>query len=84
VQLEALLTGLAKLQLESASNMAYLLEQEAERSNGRTDYLIITCHQEEKLREAAEKLRRMGNGVEWVFIPEGNKRAGGDEHERES
>ncbi|WP_276354594.1 DUF58 domain-containing protein [Cohnella caldifontis] len=83
VQLGALLTGLAKLQLESASNMAYLLEQEAERCPGRTDYLILTCHREEKLASAAERLRRMGNGVEWVIIPETGEKAGGDDHERE-
>lgn len=90
IHAESLLACLAKLQLETASNMAYLLEQEAGFVRARTDYLIITCHREEKLAEAAEKLRRLGNGVEWLDIPEQVKegqqtaQAGGYENDRET
>ena len=76
VQLERLLAALAKLRLETVQNMAYLLEREAESAGRRTDYLIVSCHREEKLSIAADKLRSLGNGVEWMDIPEGKDRPG--------
>ncbi|MBW5446878.1 DUF58 domain-containing protein [Cohnella sp. CFH 77786] len=81
VQLDALLGCLAKLQLETVSNMAYLLEQEAERRGSRSDYVIVTCHREEKLSAAADRLRGMGHGIEWLIIPEAIADPGGDELE---
>lgn len=68
-QVETLLACLAKLQLETAANMAYLLEEEAERAGSRTDYLIITCHREEKLALAAARLQSLGHDVEWMDVP---------------
>ncbi|WP_123041609.1 DUF58 domain-containing protein [Cohnella candidum] len=82
VQREEILASLAQLKLETVSNMAYLLDREAETAAGRTDYLIVTCHREEKLSLAADRLRRSGNGVEWLLIPEIEE--GGDEIEYES
>lgn len=70
VQHEAILTALAKLQLKSAANMAYLLEEEARSATVRTDYLLISCHRDDKLREAVELLTQMGHGVEWLMVPE--------------
>jgi hypothetical protein len=49
--------------------MAWLLEQEAEAGAQDADYLIVTCHTDEKLRKAADRLKRQGNGVEWMLIP---------------
>jgi uncharacterized protein (DUF58 family) len=70
VQYEAILTALAKLHLKSAANMAYLLDKEAALATAKTDYLLISCHRDEKLREAAERLKQLGHGVEWLMLPE--------------
>ncbi|MFC5702999.1 DUF58 domain-containing protein [Cohnella faecalis] len=79
VQGEVILAALAKLQLETSSNMAYLLDEEAGRLSTRTDYLIITCHRDEKLVAAANRLRALGNGIEWMDIPA--DATGGEAHE---
>lgn len=70
VQHEAILAALAKLQLKSAANMAYLLDNEAIEASVRTDYLLISCHRDDKLRESADRLTQMGHGVEWLILPE--------------
>ena len=70
LQHEDILTALAKLQLKSTANMAYLLNEEMERAAVRTDYLIITCHRDDKLRQAADQLKQRGHGIEWLDIPE--------------
>jgi uncharacterized protein (DUF58 family) len=70
LQHERLFTYLAKLQLETTGNMSYLLDREAETAVSHTDYLIITCHREDLLTAAAERLRSLGHGVEWMDIPE--------------
>lgn len=77
LQHEDILTKLAKLQLKSSANMAYLLNEELERAVTRTDYLIITCHREDKLHQAVDQLKQRGHGVEWLEIPEVR---GGNEH----
>jgi len=77
LQHEEILTKLAKLQLKSSANMAYLLNEELERAAVRTDYLIITCHRDDKLRQAVDQLKQRGHGTEWLEIPE---EWGGDEH----
>jgi|HigsolmetaGSP12D_1036236.scaffolds.fasta_scaffold01341_2 uncharacterized protein (DUF58 family) len=69
LQAARLLETMAKLQLELSANMAWLLEQEAEAGAQDADYLIVTCHTDEKLRKAADRLKRQGNGVEWMLIP---------------
>jgi uncharacterized protein (DUF58 family) len=67
---ERLLASLAKLQLESAVNMDYLLDREAEAGTTQTDFLIITCHRGDKLAYAADRLKRLGNGLDWMDIPD--------------
>jgi len=67
---QAMLTALAKLQLEIATGMDALLEEELSSGAVDTDYLIISCHRGEALLERAEALRRRGNGVEWMIVPE--------------
>jgi len=68
-QLTALLTAMARLQLETAVSMHTLLANEAALDAADTDYLIVTCHRGEELSEAAEALRRLGNGVDWLDVP---------------
>jgi uncharacterized protein (DUF58 family) len=70
LQHEQLLASLAKLELESAANMDYMLDRETEAGTTQTDFLIITCHRGDKLTAAAERIRRLGNGVDWLDIPE--------------
>nr|WP_274364937.1 MULTISPECIES: DUF58 domain-containing protein [unclassified Paenibacillus] len=69
-QLTDLLAAMAKLELETAAALDWLLEQEVRSGAQDTDYLIITCHRGEKLLRRAEELRQAGNGVEWMMIPE--------------
>jgi uncharacterized protein (DUF58 family) len=68
-RLTDLLEAMAKLELESAGSMALLLEQEAANGTSNADFLIITCHRGDKLRLAADRLKSLGNGVEWMMIP---------------
>lgn len=69
-QLEWLLENLAGLVLERTVSMVKLLEEEVDLGARDKDYLIITCHRGEKLQEAARKLEQLGNGLEWMDIPE--------------
>ncbi len=64
-----LLEAMAKLELETAGSMAWLLEQEAATGASNTDYLIITCHRGDSLRLAVDRLKALGNGVEFMMIP---------------
>ncbi|MNJ82005.1 hypothetical protein D3C77_811240 [compost metagenome] len=50
--------------------MPTLLEEVLSEEPVDTDYLLITCHQGEKLSKAADQLLRRGNGMEWMIIPE--------------
>ncbi|WP_150275933.1 DUF58 domain-containing protein [Paenibacillus tepidiphilus] len=68
--LEEMLELLACLQLDRTLPMSRLLELEAEKGTEDTDYLIISCHRGPELQAAAEQLRSLGNGVEWLDIPE--------------
>lgn len=68
--MERLLASMAKLQLETVMTMPDLLEMERKGNPTDTDYLIISCHQGEKLMEKVEELRLQGNGVEWMIVPE--------------
>lgn len=69
-QLTLLLEAMARLVLDRTASMIRLLEMELAAGGTDMDYLIISCHQGEKLRELAEQLRLNGNGVEWMQIPE--------------
>ncbi|GAA0136193.1 DUF58 domain-containing protein [Paenibacillus sp. YSY-4.3] len=69
-QLELLLTTLARLVLDRTVSMPTLLEEVLSEEPVDTDYLLITCHQGEKLSKAADQLLRRGNGVEWMIIPD--------------
>lgn len=68
-RLDDILGLLARLHLDRTMPMSRLLEQEAEKGNIDTDYLIISCHLGPELQQAAEHLRLSGNGVEWLEIP---------------
>lgn len=68
--MEQMLEAMAKLQLETVITMPDLLEAELRMDPMDTDYLIISCHRGELLEEKAEELRRRGNGVEWMIVPE--------------
>ncbi|MFD1175569.1 DUF58 domain-containing protein [Paenibacillus puldeungensis] len=69
-RLELLLGTMARLVMDRTASMTRLLEMELETGTTDTDYLIISCHQGEKLQETVEQLRLNGNGVEWMEIPE--------------
>jgi uncharacterized protein (DUF58 family) len=69
-QAEEFLGMLARLNLDRTLPMSRLMEIEAEKDEGDTDYLIITCHRGAELQDAAAVLSFMGNGVEWLDIPE--------------
>ncbi|MNO18229.1 hypothetical protein D3C76_79440 [compost metagenome] len=68
-QLTLLLETMARMVLDRTASMIRMLEIEIEAGATDTDYLIISCHQGEKLAETAELLRQNGNGVEWMEIP---------------
>lgn len=68
-QLTLLLETMARMVLDRTASMIRMLEIEIEAGATDTDYLIISCHQSEKLAETAELLRQNGNGVEWMEIP---------------
>lgn len=68
--LEELLGLLARLNLDRTLPMSRLLELEAESGSRDNDYLIVTCHRGMELQLAAEQLRLLGNGVEWLDLPE--------------
>ncbi|MBW4841449.1 MAG: DUF58 domain-containing protein, partial [Paenibacillaceae bacterium] len=68
-QLTLLLETMARMVLDRTATMIRMLEIELEAGATDTDYLIISCHQGEKLAETAELLRQNGNGVEWMEIP---------------
>ncbi|MHA6531975.1 DUF58 domain-containing protein [Paenibacillus sp. BAC0078] len=68
-RLEDLLGLLARLNLDRTLPMSRLLELEVESGASDTDYLIISCHRGTELQLAAEQLRLLGNGVEWLDIP---------------
>lgn len=72
----AMLEAMARLQLETVMTMPDLLEAEAKTDPKDTDYLIITCHRGEKLEARVEELRRRGNGIEWMLVPEETEVAG--------
>jgi len=75
-ELEDLLELLAKLKLDRTLPMSRLLELQAESGISDTDFLIISCHRGAELQEAADLLLLLGNGVEWLDIPEqGRERA---------
>lgn len=69
-QFELLLTTLARLVLDRTVSMPTLLEEVLSEEPVDTDYLLITCHQGEKLSKAADQLLWRGNGMEWMIIPE--------------
>lgn len=69
-QFELLLSTLARLVLDRTVSMSTLLEELLNENPVDTDYLLISCHQGEKLRIAADQLLQRGNGVEWMEIPE--------------
>ncbi|GGH37349.1 DUF58 domain-containing protein [Paenibacillus segetis] len=69
-QLDHLLDVMARIVLDRSVSMIRLLEQEIEAGITNTDYLIITCHQGDKLRATVEQLQDRGNGIEWMIIPE--------------
>ncbi len=69
-QLEDVLVLLAKLNLDRTLPMNRLLELQAESGVRDTDFLIISCHQGVELQMAAGQLSQLGNGVEWLNIPE--------------
>ncbi|RUT45141.1 DUF58 domain-containing protein [Paenibacillus anaericanus] len=69
-QLDLLLEVMARIVLDRSVSMIRLLEQEIEAGITGTDYLIITCHQGDKLRTTVEQLQNRGNGIEWMDIPE--------------
>jgi uncharacterized protein (DUF58 family) len=77
-QLTELLTMMARLTLETTVSMHALLAREAAMDTTDTDFLIISCHQGEKLRESADVLQRYGNGVEWMLVPEERAREGAE------
>ncbi|WP_238655223.1 DUF58 domain-containing protein [Paenibacillus piscarius] len=60
---------LARFNLDRTVPMSRLLEMEAEKGEGDTDYLIITCHRGAELQTAVSNLSFLGNGVEWLDIP---------------
>lgn len=68
--MEQLLASMAKLQLETVMTMPDLLDMERKSNPTDTDYFIISCHHGDKLREKAEELEQLGNGVEWMIVPE--------------
>ncbi|WP_151733980.1 DUF58 domain-containing protein [Paenibacillus tengchongensis] len=68
--LEEMLALLARLQLDRSLPMHRLLVLEAEKASDPADYLIISCHRGPELLAAAEQLRLLGNGVEWLDIPQ--------------
>ncbi|WMT41436.1 DUF58 domain-containing protein [Paenibacillus sp. D2_2] len=68
-QLELLLTTLARLVLDRTVSMSTLLEEVLNEDPVDTDFLLISCHQGEKLRITADQLLRRGNGIEWMEIP---------------
>ncbi|WP_166241396.1 DUF58 domain-containing protein [Paenibacillus turpanensis] len=67
-QLTQLLETMAALQLDSCAAMDALIKQMAEKADASTDYLLISCHEGERLRGAAEELARRGNGIEWLLV----------------
>ncbi|MEK5396856.1 DUF58 domain-containing protein [Paenibacillus sp. FSL K6-2859] len=69
-ELEDLLELLAKLELDRTLPMSRLLAMQAESGISDTDFLIISCHRGAQLQEAADLLLVLGNGVEWLDIPE--------------
>ncbi|WP_052487078.1 DUF58 domain-containing protein [Gordoniibacillus kamchatkensis] len=77
-QLELLLEAMARLELESVMMFADLLQEELESGESGADYLILTCHQADGMIAGAEALRRSGNGVEFVIVPDTGVN-GGDE-----
>lgn len=72
-QLEWLLNHLARIVLDRTVTMSRLLEEAVETGVRDTDFLIISCHRGDKLEMLAQQLRRNGNGVEWMDIPEEEK-----------
>ncbi|MNZ50622.1 hypothetical protein D3C78_684140 [compost metagenome] len=69
-ELEDLLELLAKLELDRTLPMSRLLALQAESGISDTDFLIISCHRGAELQEAADLLLVLGNGIEWLDIPE--------------
>ncbi|AWB43107.1 DUF58 domain-containing protein [Paenibacillus sp. CAA11] len=68
--LREVLETLAKLELDMVTSMPAMLEGEADEGRKDGDYLLITCHHGSRLTEAAQRLERLGNKVEWMLIPE--------------
>lgn len=69
-QLEEFLEILAKLNLDRTIPMSRLLDLQVESGISDTDFLIISCHRGAELQVAADLLSQLGNGVEWLDIPE--------------
>ncbi|MEF2966396.1 DUF58 domain-containing protein [Paenibacillus sp. M1] len=69
-QLEWLLDTLARVVLDRTVSMSRLLEETVEQGTRDTDFLIISAHRGEKLHAQADELLRLGNGIEWMDIPE--------------
>lgn len=70
-QLELLLIKMTRLVMERVEPMFRLLDRVIEAGTTDMDYLIISCHQGEQLRERARQLERQGNGVEWMNMLQG-------------
>lgn len=64
---------LARLNLDRTLPMSRILEQECENHSSGNDYLVISCHRGDELLQAAERLQLLGNGVEWLDIPEAGR-----------
>ncbi len=69
-QLEWILDALAHVVLERSVSMSRLLEEAVEAETRDTDFLIISCHRGEKLVTPALELEQLGNGIEWMDVPE--------------
>lgn len=70
-QLELLLLKMTRLVMERVEPMFKLLGRAIEAGTTNMDYLIISCHQGEQLREKVRQLERQGNGVEWMNMSRG-------------
>jgi uncharacterized protein (DUF58 family) len=67
-QLYGLLAAMARLEIDRCAPFDSLLETDLARRIGSTDYLILTAYRSDKLEGLAERLRRLGNAVQWMEI----------------
>lgn len=70
-QLELLLVKMTRLVMERVEPMSRLIGRISEAGATNTDFLIISCHQGEQLREKVSQLESQGNGVEWMNMLRG-------------